>query len=142
MKKLNLSSAQIAQISKYCESIYPEEACGLLVGERHGGNATVDRVIFAQNISDRPCKNFEIDPETLIDTARLMRQEDREILGHFHSHPDQSADASKTDEGMTYDKSLYWIIVSVMEGAAKNMNFYEVDQRHNQLFLMKNIDLF
>ncbi len=143
---LKLSGRQISQISAYCEKIYPEEACGLLIGaagegKDHLGGRTVCEVIFTKNISDQPTIRFDIDPAVLLAVMKDGRMKGQKIIGHFHSHPDQNAEASENDRAMISDGNLIWLIVSVMRGRAERMNIYSVHKSLDGFTLKQTLEL-
>ena len=115
-----LADSQAELIRRLAEAASPSECCGLLIGRRlQGGSIYVDEV--------RPCRNllaeesedrFEIDPACRFEAMRHARAMEREIVGHFHSHPGGSAHPSQTDLGMMYEPELIWLIVGVADGKA------------------------
>ncbi|MBI5121856.1 MAG: M67 family metallopeptidase [Rhodospirillales bacterium] len=117
---IHLKASQARLIEKLAEAAYPSECCGLLIGRRlDDGSLAVDEL--------RPCRNllaedrgdrFEIDPQDRFDAMRQARSLGREILGHFHSHPDAEPEPSATDRQMIYEPELVWLIVAVQDGQA------------------------
>lgn len=115
-----LAASQAKLIRHLAEAANPSECCGLLIGRRlQGGEIHVDEV--------RPCRNllaeesedrFEIDPACRFAAIRHARSMEREIVGHFHSHPGGPAHPSQTDRGMMYEPELIWLIVGVENGKA------------------------
>ncbi|MCH7592406.1 MAG: M67 family metallopeptidase [Planctomycetes bacterium] len=89
----------------------PEECCGLLIGRREGGDTHVDCIIRAGNIAkgDRS-KNYQIDWRTLFETVRRVRNDQKEIIGFYHSHPDGSAKPSTTDTESAWIDHAYIIV--------------------------------
>ena len=143
---LKLSDLQISQISAYCEKIYPEEACGLLVGaagegQDHLGGRAVCEVICTKNISDQPTTRFEIDPTVLLTVMKDGRMKGQKIIGHFHSHPDQNAEASENDKAMISDENFIWLIISVMQGRAGKINIYTVHKSLDGFILNQTLNL-
>jgi proteasome lid subunit RPN8/RPN11 len=86
------------QILAHARSGYPYEVCGVLLGRNGGGGALVDRVVPAVNRErELPRVRYEIAPEDLVRIQREGRDDGREILGYYHSHPDHPARPSETD---------------------------------------------
>lgn len=143
--KLNFSSKQIKDVSEYCEKIYPEEACGLLIGKRLPAedlsSVTVHDIIFTKNISRHPRQKFEIDPVTLFKVMKDLRGTGDTIIGHFHSHPDHPAVASETDEKMIYDHRLYWVILSVVEGKTVELAQYHPHQEDDYFIELERMKI-
>jgi proteasome lid subunit RPN8/RPN11 len=85
-------------ILSHARSGYPYEVCGVLLGRNGGGERRVDRVVPVVNREpDSPRVRYEIAPEDLVRVQREGRDEGREILGYYHSHPDHPARPSETD---------------------------------------------
>jgi proteasome lid subunit RPN8/RPN11 len=99
----------LEQILGHARSGYPFEVCGVLLGRNGEGTRRVDRVVPAINRErDSPRVRYEIAPEDLVRIQREGRDEGREILGYYHSHPDHPARPSETDrriaaEGLSDD---------------------------------------
>ena len=91
----------------------PNECCGLLSGT--GG--LIDCI--------RPCRNqrksstaFSVEPSELFDFFRSLRQEGKEFLGIYHSHPRGSGTPSPRDvDEFHYPGVSYWIL-SLHNGSA------------------------
>jgi proteasome lid subunit RPN8/RPN11 len=117
-----IPSAVLERLRAHATRAYPEECCGILVGQRtaEAADATsavvVSRDIRCANTAqelDRR-RRFEIDPRALIDTIRELRDGEEQIVGFYHSHPDADAELSSTD--LTF-VSLWpetvWLVLSV-----------------------------
>ena len=81
------------------EAAYPAEACGLIIGRGKGQLVRVTAVVPAPNLLAASGDRFELDPAVRIRVERDLREaggKDR-IIGHYHSHPDGSADPSAAD---------------------------------------------
>ena len=113
-----LTKHQMNKILSHSESAYPEECCGLLVGQRRCGNIYVCEVHESTNISDTPVDRFEIDPQLRFDLERRMRRENFDIVGVYHSHPDGLALPSRTDIERAWESNLVWLITAVKGGNA------------------------
>jgi proteasome lid subunit RPN8/RPN11 len=95
---VRISRDLIGQILGHARSGYPFEVCGVLLGRNGEGARRVDRVVPAVNRErDSPRVRYEIAPEDLVRIQREGRDEGREILGYYHSHPDHPARPSETD---------------------------------------------
>ena len=125
---LLLKPDDLKRIADHAETDYPREACGLLLGFwRADGDIEVTRVAASENKAT-PGRNdrFEIDPELRL---RLMREArdtgpigmdgaSRGIIGHYHSHPNGTAQPSATDLEMVWEPGLVWLITAVVDGQA------------------------
>jgi len=95
---VKISRVLMEQILGHARSGYPFEVCGVLLGRNGDGARRVDGVIPAVNRErDSPRVRYEIAPEDLVRIQREARDDGREILGYYHSHPDHPARPSETD---------------------------------------------
>lgn len=136
------------RIRSRVESLYPEEACGLLLGKftkseevpasRTGVSPTDTgaRTIELQDTEncwpgDRR-KHFEIAPEEMLAAQKSARERDLDIIGVYHSHPDGSPIPSETDRQLAWNEYFY-LIVSVVEGRAIDLRAWKLnDDGHFQ----------
>ncbi len=129
---LTVKLEHLTTIKKHSLDCYPEECCGLLVGKIVNQNKILIEVIATENdwqnqqnlftnitsknqIKNRDKKDsFSISPLTLIKTQKEARQNNLEIIGIYHSHPNHSAIPSDFDQAIAWQTYSY-IIVSVTE---------------------------
>jgi desampylase len=87
------------------------EICGILIGD-----AAIERLIAAPNVSTDPSHAFEIDPTTLFAAIRGERAGEGRILGYYHSHPHSgAARPSATDTMRAPLDGRIWLIVTQRE---------------------------
>jgi len=82
------------------------EICGLLFGSP----IRIDRAEPADNVAERPRDTFEIDPRALIAALRAERAGGEQVIGHYHSHPNGSAEPSPRDLAAAEPGRL-WLII-------------------------------
>ena len=93
MQKIILSQADKKILSEYAEKEKPNESCALLFGK----DDQVSKIFLTKNIEESPV-NFTISNEQLIKGYRMAEDENMEIVGIFHSHPNSEAYPSNTDK--------------------------------------------
>lgn len=89
-----------------------DEVCGLLLGTRQPGGATVTQLVPARNVAPHPARSFEIDPATLLATHRQARGAGLAVLGHWHSHPNGNPMPSARDAARALDNGQIWLIIA------------------------------
>lgn len=124
---LLLPQDQLDIILEHAAARYPEEACGLLIGQRRGDVRRIVRVEASPNLADDPGRRFEIDPRLQFRLMRELRGSDFDIIGHYHSHPDGAAEPSATDLAMAYEPDFAWLIVAVAAGEPRAHAAFELD---------------
>ncbi len=126
------TAAQRDAVGRHGEAGYPNEICGLLIGERRGGEKIVREVIPVENAweaIDEQHRRFLIEPEVLLREERRLRGTGREILGFYHSHPDHPAEPSETDREFAWPSYSY-VIQEVRGGhAAEALSWVLKDDR-------------
>jgi proteasome lid subunit RPN8/RPN11 len=102
------------------ERRYPEECCGLLVGQRLAdGSVHVAEAHASANLADHGKERlFEIDPALRFRVQRALAGTALSIVGHYHSHPDRAAEPSARDRARAFEPQLVWLITAVVAGRA------------------------
>jgi proteasome lid subunit RPN8/RPN11 len=113
---LSISDEARALMCEAAEHAFPKECCGLLIGVG-GDSVIVSQAVVAPNLSEEP-NRFLIDPQVHFDWLRKLRGTTERIVGHFHSHPNGSAEPSKTDSEMAIERDQYWVIIPVKDGVS------------------------
>ena len=109
---LRLDPSTLATIERAALSGYPEEACGLMLGEfLAGGSIRVSRAIQLPNhaASAEKTRRYEIDSRLILHWDRVANQAGESIVGFFHSHPDHSPRPSATDAQLAWPAYAYLI---------------------------------
>ena len=110
---------ELKRLADLCEKAYPREACGLIVGSQEGqGTWYVERIEPSANLAEQPEHRFEIDTVLRLALQRGLRAGARSVVGVYHSHPDGSAQPSKTDLEQAWEQDLVWVICAVAAGQA------------------------
>ena len=82
VRELHLPRSLLEALIAHAREVYPEEACGLILGRGSRGT----RILRGRNIASDPRHTFLLDPDTLI--AQLEWEEKGEhLLAIYHSHP-------------------------------------------------------
>ncbi len=103
------------EIVSHAKDSYPNECCGVLVGNTLGSR----KVFFAEratNINEeRSADRYILDPKELNIIDKTARAANLDIIGFYHSHPDHTDRPSEFDrkEGQP---GYSYMIVSVLEG--------------------------
>ena len=109
---------------------YPEEGCGVLVGQDQGKRRIVERVVPLANRGEAERHHrYLIAPEQLLVVEREARDAGLDVLGFFHSHPDHPARPSAFDLEHAWPYYSY-LIVSVASGRVDDATVWRlVDDR-------------
>lgn len=117
------------QIREDGERRYPEESCGLLIGRRLPcGPVEVNEAHAGANVAhEARQRRFAIDPALRFRLTRSLRGGPETIVGHYHSHPDETAVPSAHDRAMAFEPELVWLITSIIAGRAAETAAFRID---------------
>jgi len=124
-------------IKRHGQDEYPNECCGILLGNSNGARRVVQEVVPLKNIRhdaqraqeilplDEPGRESErnrflIDPLEQLRVEKDARARKLEVLGYYHSHPDHPARPSQYDRDHAWPWYSY-VIVSVERGVPKDL---------------------
>jgi proteasome lid subunit RPN8/RPN11 len=126
MARLVIDPADLEAIGREGEARYPEEGCGFLLGRTGGGATVVERVAMAANAWREGRRiRFTIHPEAVLAVHKEAEGEGLEVVGVFHSHPDQPAVPSEIDREGAWPGWSY-VIVSVRAGRAAGVRSWRL----------------
>jgi proteasome lid subunit RPN8/RPN11 len=139
-----ISHTQIETIYNHAARTYPEECCGILLGTSDGFKKTVIEVIPTVNVWLKPelvessvdpeeifrTKNsrYTIEPQAIFQAQKRGREINLEIIGFFHSHPDNPAMPSACDRDLAWEIYSY-PIVSVIQGRVNDFKSWVLDSQ-------------
>lgn len=119
--RLGLGVGAASAIRRHAEAVYPEEACGGLLG-RHDGSGH-SRVLAALPVSNRRmaerCCRYLIGGADVLMLERRARASGLDVVGYYHSHPDAPALPSAVDREHAWPWYVYLIVSVTPEGPAR-----------------------
>ena len=125
---MKISRQLLDQIHQHLEAGYPNEACGVMLGQ--AGNVT--EVVAAGNERTDSARNrYLIDPLAYIKIERDADKRGLQVLGIYHSHPDVAARPSQFDLDHAWP-NLSYLIVSVCQGKAAETNSWLLREDRSQ----------
>jgi proteasome lid subunit RPN8/RPN11 len=125
---LQLSDELKKNIKIAGETTYPNECCGIILGEINAdGVKNAKRTVDINNSSesDELYHRFLITPEDMLRAEQIARAAKQEIIGFYHSHPDHPSAPSGYDKERALPFYSY-IIVSVDSGKAQILTSWEL----------------
>ncbi|MGZ7077021.1 MAG: M67 family metallopeptidase [Candidatus Angelobacter sp.] len=123
-----ISKSAYDSLRSHAEKSYPHESCGVLLGRMDGNGRVVTSVAACGNTrTDSPRNRYHIDPRELVRIQRQGRERGEDILGFYHSHPDNPARWSHTDLAEAHWFGCSYIITSVEQGKAAVTNSFLLD---------------
>lgn len=83
---IKLTKDDYEKIVEYAIAQLPNEACGLIAGEKIGGDKLIKKVYFLTN-TDHSNEHFSLDPKEQLAAIKDMRVNGLVPLGNWHSPP-------------------------------------------------------
>src|SRR4051794_29730703 len=96
---LQLTESASEQITQHAERGFPNEICGLLLGKDFAGERTISSFVPIDNSFEagEQYHRFLITPEAVFQAERQARQQRLDVVGVYHSHPNEEARPSEYD---------------------------------------------
>jgi proteasome lid subunit RPN8/RPN11 len=139
---LKLLPQHLQIISTHAESTYPEECCGLILGHLGREGKIVREIIPTENAWNSQAEDFPgehpgkttssryaIAPQVMLQVQKTARDHGLNIIGIYHSHPDNCATPSECDRLYAWAEYSY-IIVSVQKGKTATIASWTLDNDH------------
>jgi proteasome lid subunit RPN8/RPN11 len=122
-----LNAALQERLQNWAREGYPQERCGLLLGQARDGVVRVVEVMQARNANaERARDRYEVDPEDFLRADQQARACQLEIVGIWHTHPDHPARPSVTDRELAWDGWSY-LILSVNHLGVQALRSWRLD---------------
>ena len=123
-----VSEDQFAAMRAHGERDYPYECCGLMLGKFNEGRKSVVEIYPISNAREEEAKRnrFLIRPEELMRGEKYARSQGLEVVGFYHSHPDDVAVPSQYDLEHAWPTYSY-IVMSVKQGQAVDLRSWEME---------------
>lgn len=125
---ISLAEEHKKAIEKHGEQTYPYECGGMLIGHfAAGGRKTVVETFPLENSSEEDQKNrVLILPKDVLRAERYARERKMDVVGYYHSHPEDAARPSQYDLNHALPVWSY-IIVSVLSGKAVDVRSWQME---------------
>ena len=123
-----LLQKHLSQIAEHGERDYPHECGGLLIGRFDSENGkTVDELLPMKNSSPVETRHNRvlILPQDLLRAEKYARSRGLDVVGYYHSHPDDRAVPSQFDLEHALPVWSY-IIVSIRAGKVAELRSWEL----------------
>jgi proteasome lid subunit RPN8/RPN11 len=125
---IELNEQQLTEMREHAQRDYPFECCGLMLGRFADGRKVMAQTYPISNAREEEAKRnrFLIRPEELMRGEKYARENGFEVVGFYHSHPDDRAVPSQYDLEHAWPTYSY-IVVSVEKGQAVDLRSWEME---------------
>jgi proteasome lid subunit RPN8/RPN11 len=108
-------------VISHCKSVYPNEACGLLAGERN----IAEKIYRITNI-EKSSVSYMMDPDEQFRVMKEMRKNGHEIVAIYHSHPYSQAYPSPVDVSLAFYPDPVYLIVGLTDKNRPEVRAFEI----------------
>ena len=124
---LRIEPGPMAEMIAHAEEAYPNECVGAMIGSTEGSQKKVETALRLENSADGSQRAYyELKPEHLMQADKAAREQGKDLIGIYHSHPDADAYFSETD----LKNSCPWysfVVLSVKNGKFDHANSWLPD---------------
>ncbi|MBM3811650.1 MAG: M67 family metallopeptidase [Acidimicrobiia bacterium] len=86
------------EMVRHAEATFPKECCGVMIGAEENGARRITLAVACRNAYEGDQKDrFHIDGRDQVAAERRARELGLDVIGYFHSHPNEDAYFSSTD---------------------------------------------
>ena len=119
---IHLTAKQKRSIEAHGEDTFPNECCGFLLGTVCDHTKQVASLLQVDNAREGEAQHnrFLISPQDFMRAEKEARKAGIDVIGIYHSHPDDSARPSQYDRDHAWPWYSY-LIVSIMNQQADHM---------------------
>ena len=137
---IEIDHSIINVITAHAERDYPHECGGMLIGDFGIGKKRVVEVFPLENAHEIEARRDRILilPRDVLRAERYAREQGLDIVGYYHSHPDDSAAPSQYDLDHALPVWSY-VIVSVRGGKSADVRSWEMENDRTR-FIEEKID--
>lgn len=136
---MHITKTTIDSIRTHASVTYPEECCGVLLGEFREGIRVLEAVAVDNTSETQRERRYLIDAPTLFRITKEADGRGLDVVGFYHSHPDHPAQPSQTDlEQATFPAYVY-MIQSVVGGTAYDLTAWTLANDRSR-FIAEVID--
>ncbi len=126
---IEVDQQRLTEMRQHGERDYPFECCGLMLGrfESNGHKVVIETYPISNAREEEAKRNrFLIRPEELVRGEKYARAKSLDVVGFYHSHPDEPAVPSKYDLDHAWPTYSY-VVVSVEKGQAVDLQSWEME---------------
>jgi len=106
---------------------FPDECCGFFFGKEIGEERTVTNILTVNNSKEGDKKRrFEIAPKDYLNAEKFADENELQLLGVYHSHPNHPAVPSEHDR-IAAQPFFSYVIISVKERMIADIRSWQLN---------------
>jgi proteasome lid subunit RPN8/RPN11 len=107
---------------------FPDECCGFFFGNEIGQERIITNILTVDNSKEGDKRRrFEIAPKDYLDAERFADENELQLLGVYHSHPNHPAVPSEHDR-IAAQPYFSYIIISVKEKMIADIRSWQLNE--------------
>ena len=107
---------------------YPDECCGFFFGNETGEERIITSLMVVNNSKEGDKRRrFEIAPKDYLDAERYADENEVQLLGVYHSHPNHPAVPSEHDR-VAAQPYFSYVIISVKENEIADLRSWQLNE--------------
>lgn len=131
--QIEIAPEAVEVINNHAVKTFPDECCGFLYGDETDGRQVTLAVPVTNNKEGDQRRRFEISPLNYLRAEQFALENDTQLLGVYHSHPNHPAIASVHDLAVAMPYFSY-VIVSVMDGEIADLKSWRLRDEVREFF--------
>ena len=104
----------------------PDEACGILAGDRSWASGGAPIRFYPTKNVDRSPYRYRIDPEEQLRVMLEIDDRDEVVWGIFHSHTHTAAEPSPTDRRLAFYAGTLYLISSLIDPSRPDLRGWTI----------------
>ncbi len=120
----------------------PDEVCGFLLGHEDKLLRTITGILPVDNIAANKKNTFQISPKDYLKAERFADENNLQLLGVYHSHPNCPAIPSEQDR-LAAQPFFSYLILSVIDKKVTSIRSWNLNEcfQFDEDFLMSNYNI-
>lgn len=122
---------------------FPDECCGFILGEEKGEERVIEHIIVVNNCKEGDKRRrFEISPSDYLNAEQFADENQLQLLGVYHSHPNHPSVPSEHDK-IAAQPYFSYIILSVKENEFVSVQSWKLNDQfqfeEEKVLILKSI---
>lgn len=129
---MKISKKVYEEMITHAKTGYPNEACGILAG-----NKTTQIYFPMRNVDESPVSYF-MDPKEQLQIFKKIREQGLVMTGIFHSHVASEAAPSQKDIRLAFYQDVSYLIASLSDAKQPVLRSFQI---HNETATEEKIEI-
>lgn len=124
-----LKKSEYSVILQQARREYDNECCGFLAGVKKDGDVYINKAYALVNV-DNSSEHFSMNPKEQFEKVKLIRKENMELVGNYHSHPHSPSRPSEEDKRLAFDPNIIYAILSLQNEEKPVFNLFKINKNN------------